>query len=94
MEPTTAGGGVCHSTALMFLYQAVALEGSAENAKTSSRGRLKSTPVRTSTVMPGVSHGAIALFDKEHLAQRDTPLALTGQVSLVSSTGGQASRSR
>src|ERR1041385_8796816 len=45
----TAGGGVSHSTDLMFLYQAVALPGSAANAETSEGGRSISISVSTST---------------------------------------------
>src|SRR5918911_248832 len=54
LEPTTTGGGASHSTALMFLYQAIALAGSAAKADTSSRGRLISISVTTSTNMAQV----------------------------------------
>src|SRR6185437_14616618 len=52
----TAGGGVSHSTALMFLYQAVALLGSAAKAETSERGRVISISVSTSTATREVFH--------------------------------------
>jgi hypothetical protein len=48
-EPTVSGGGVSHSTALMFSYQVVALSGSAAKAATSERGRSISICVLMST---------------------------------------------
>src|SRR5437899_8587135 len=56
-DPTTAGGDVSHSTDRMFLYQAVALLGSAAKADTSARARSISTSLRTST---GISPDASA----------------------------------
>src|SRR3954447_16360677 len=55
-EPTAAGGGVSHWTDAMFLYQAVALAGSAAYAATSARGRAISISVTTSTATREFSH--------------------------------------
>src|SRR4051812_23740037 len=48
-EPTLSGGGVFHSTALMFTYQSGALSGSLAYAATSARGRSMVVSLTTST---------------------------------------------
>src|SRR5947209_3354862 len=64
----------------MFLYHAVAFEGSAANADTSSRERAISISVTTSTAIARVSHAAGGLETTEkHASADNVPAATQGQ---------------